>query len=871
MNMKITKYFLSMAAAVGMIAGCHKQEMVQIVSPEDVVAPVLEAVEGPIEITPSNLGFGDVTLSWSLADYGVPTQIDYSVEAAAAANPNAKVIITSGVVASAKEREAGKISTKLTYETLNAVLFNDLKLEDGVAAEVLFTVGSKVGESAKTYSNAVNVICKVTASEKQYPKIWVVGDYCGWNHGNSQYLFDFEGDDAVYQGVIDFGEKAANGWKITGVGSWDDTCNWGGDEAVTYEPEAATTQLINGGGSKDLKHYSKRFYHFSYEKATLLLTKTIGFDNIGVVGTFNGWSEVNNTDMNFNTAKQKFYADVEFTEDGEFKFNVDKAWAISFGLGEEGFLTTENGGNIAVPAGKYRIYLVMNNYKGITYEINPKMYGQEEGTATGGQTPETPETPDGPSAPVMTGWGIVGSITNWGNKTEDNTYIPDVALASDGTWHVAKGVAIPEGAEIKFRKDGDWATQWGLGADPFAANAEMTLSSDGGSGNIAPAAGTYDIYLNPETGKVWFITDGSYPGGSAAPEASEWGIVGDVNNWGNTAGVSDIVMYKTATEGLFVAYKVEMPAGGFKIRANNEWNDAKNYGLSAAGNVEVDHAYDVITSGGSGDMKIAAGTYDIWFDLTNEKVYIMTPGKAITEAQGGSSETPSTPNPEVGADASIWGVVGDVNGWVAPDITMYKTSVDGLFVARDVQMPAGGFKIRANNEWNDEANYGVEVAGAVSVNHSYTLINGAGSQNMTLAAGTYDIWFDLTNLKIYIMSPGKSISEAVAGTPVPPMTSEWYLVGDFNGWSPADPTYKMTAEGAWYVFKNFTANGKGVKFVADSSWSVNRGGTFSGANTAIALNQGGADMMIAAGTYDVYLSADASTAYFMTPGTTPAN
>ena len=73
------------------------------------------------------------------------------------------------------------------------------------------------------------------------------------------------------------------------------------------------------------------------------------------------------------------------------------------------------------------------------------------------------------------------------------------------------------------------------------------------------------------------------------------------------------------------------------------------------------------------------------------------------------------------------------------------------------------------------------------------------------------------------------------------------------------------------MFKNFTADGKGVKFVADSSWSVNRGGTFSGANTAIALNQGGADMMIAAGTYDVYLSADASTAYFMTPGTTPAN
>lgn len=39
--MKFTKYFLSLAAAVGMIAGCQKPEMIQISAPEDVVAPVL--------------------------------------------------------------------------------------------------------------------------------------------------------------------------------------------------------------------------------------------------------------------------------------------------------------------------------------------------------------------------------------------------------------------------------------------------------------------------------------------------------------------------------------------------------------------------------------------------------------------------------------------------------------------------------------------------------------------------------------------------------------------------------------------------------------------------------------------------------------
>ena len=233
-------------------------------------------------------------------------------------------------------------------------------------------------------------------------------------------------------------------------------------------------------------------------------------------------------------------------------------------------------------------------------------------------------------------------------------------------------------------------------------------------------------------------------------------------------------------------------------------------------------------------------------------------------------EEPEPEEPEFEPVASEWGIVGDVNGWNAPDITMYTTPTEGLFVARDVQLPAGGFKIRANNKWDDSKNYGLESAGNVAVDYVYKVITSGGSANLTIVAGTYDIWFDLTNTKVYIMTPGKDISEAKTGTPVAPLVDTWYLVGDFNGWKAADATYKMTAEGQWYVFKNFTANGKGVKFVADANWSVNRGGAFK-ANAAISLTQGGNDMMVTAGTYDVYLSADAKKGYFMTPGTTPAN
>ena len=149
-----------MAAAVGMIAGCQKAEIVKIAAPEDVKAPVLEALQGPIEITPTNMGLEKVTFSWSAADYGVATQVNYSLEAATAAAPATSVTITSGLT---------NTSVELTYDALNQILFNDLKLADGVAEDVLFKVGAKVGEYEKIYSNAITVSCKVTAAEKVYP------------------------------------------------------------------------------------------------------------------------------------------------------------------------------------------------------------------------------------------------------------------------------------------------------------------------------------------------------------------------------------------------------------------------------------------------------------------------------------------------------------------------------------------------------------------------------------------------------------------------------------------------------------------------------------------------------------------------------
>ena len=695
-----------LAAAVGMTAACQKEEIVTF-NPEDVVAPVLHAVED-IVVTVDNKSEA-VTFTWDAADFGVKAQVYYSLDMA---RGDKKVNLFSGVSGT---------SMNVSYDNINNKAFNDLEIPSGEAGEVTFTLGAKLNVGETFYAAPVAAKVTPTAAEKVYEKMWVVGSYNGWAHDSSnQFLYNYAEDGVIYTGVIDFGEDhSANEFKLTGGA-------WGNDEhsaTGTNAEEAATVTLVAGGGDNIAAYKAFRYYHLSFDKSAPSLSKNFSFNQVGIIGLNGDWE--NDIVMTFHAAKQRFYADIDVPAATEMKFRMDADWGVNFG-GDIKALS--NGGdNIPVEPGQYRVYFDMNNLGAVTCTFDAKMYGQEESAGT--TTPEPEPEPE----PTVQGWGLVGEYNGWGGT-------PDIMLASDGTYLVAKGVELS--GQVKFRKDADWAVNFGAPGDvepvEIAVNTELELVA--GGKNFTIAAGTYDVYLDEVNAKAWFINDGSYPGGGEAPVASEWGIVGDVNGW----AAPDITMYKTATEGLFVAYNVALPDGGFKIRANGEWNDAANYGLEIAGNVEVDHAYDVITGGGSANMTIVAGTYDIWFDLTNTKVYIMTPGKPISEAVGG----------EV----------------VAPD----------------------------------------------------------------------------------------------------PDALTWYLVGNFNGWTVADANYQMTLEGDWYVCKGVTFDGQGVKFNA-GSWSVNRGGAFVAANEAIAISQDGPDMMVAAGTYDVYMNAATDTAYFMEPGQTPAN
>lgn len=296
-------------------------------------------------------------------------------------------------------------------------------------------------------------------------------------------------------------------------------------------------------------------------------------------------------------------------------------------------------------------------------------------------------------------------------------------------------------------------------------------------------------------------------------EASEWGVVGDLTSWKNDG--SDITMYTTwKAENLFVAYNVEIASGAFKIRANNEWNDAKNYGLSVAGNIYADKYYTMTNGAGSQNITpMVYGTYDVYFDLANERVALVTPGKEYADAADGG-------DPVVvieGLKDHTWGVVGTFaasNQWTV-EVDMV---VDGDWaVAKNVELANGNeFKFRADDAW--DLSYG--SACDVNVGDKYTTYNNGGNMKFVGEDGTYNLYFSLVDAKFYMekYTPETIVTFNVADYNFANQTAlVSYTVGDVTiafdgGGNNNSPKYYTSGTAVRCYPKNtITVSGKNIK------------------------------------------------------------
>ena len=224
--------------------------------------------------------------------------------------------------------------------------------------------------------------------------------------------------------------------------------------------------------------------------------------------------------------------------------------------------------------------------------------------------------------------------------------------------------------------------------------------------------------------------------GSAGGAGERWSIIGRGNDW-----VNDLFM--TFDDGMYFADNVTFTSTDyFKFRKDAAWD--VNFGLTPKGTKVQLGKSNILVSGSEGgeDMMVAAGTYDVYF--------LPNPGVAWFMADG---QKPS----------SFWGVVGTLTGWgSSPDIAMNGTE-DGFYVAQNVTLSISDkFKIRGGCTWDDRFNYGAGKQGgeSISINKAYTMTLGASSQDMSVQAGTYDIWFKPSNGTVWVMTAGQKPAEA---------------------------------------------------------------------------------------------------------------
>ena len=354
---------------------------------------------------------------------------------------------------------------------------------------------------------------------------------------------------------------------------------------------------------------------------------------------------------------------------------------------------------------------------------NPEYTDKGDGLGFQGDLEITPEEPEQPEVPEVvyttvaeflaaaeddTEYTLTGVITRVVNTTYGNFDLTD----ETGTVYIY-GLCSPEGAQ-KY-----WAESGAKLGDTITIKTVRTSYNNAPQGKNA-----LFVVLVP------FVE-----------EASEWGIVGDLTSWGSSA---DITMFNTwKAKDLYVAYNVEIASGGFKVRANNEWNDAKNYGLETGGNVYADKYYSVVTGGGSQNICLMEyGTYDVYFDLANERVALVTPGKEYADAVDGG-------DPVVviqGLTDHEWGLVGSFNGWDVANYVVAEVEGDWA-VAKNVTLANGAeFKFAADKAWT--LSYG--TGSDVNVGETYTTYNNGGNMKFVGEAGAYNIYFSLVDAKFYM-------------------------------------------------------------------------------------------------------------------------
>lgn len=345
-------------------------------------------------------------------------------------------------------------------------------------------------------------------------------------------------------------------------------------------------------------------------KINLVMTPKAPFidTNYYLVGQMTDWSL--DTKFKFTHSDADVYEDPVFTimftttDDNQYwkiipQGNVDAGniWAVEnnpkgvVGVEKDGddamsgtLLTTTSKGEKAnagklAKAGTYQMTINMMDYTYSIKQIAPEYY-------------------------------LVGALQSWSDQNMSCLMTAETAMVQNFTtkWTGDANLKIWLGSDF-----GKWDNAFGSASGDGVSAAEGKLKANGGA-IVCPEKNAYYTFTADFSTMTYKWTK------LANQNPTEFKYVSLIGVGGKWNEGDDIDLKQVAPHNWYLA-KQEIPAGGLKIRADHKWRDDGNWGVAEGQKYESKGT--LITSGGSGNIPVPAGTYNIYFnDITGAYAFV---------------------------------------------------------------------------------------------------------------------------------------------------------------------------------------------------------------------------------------------------------
>lgn len=205
---------------------------------------------------------------------------------------------------------------------------------------------------------------------------------------------------------------------------------------------------------------------------------------------------------------------------------------------------------------------------------------------------------------------LVGALQSWSDQNMSCLMTAETAMVQNFTtkWTGDANMKIWLGSDF-----GKWDNAFGSASGDGVNTAEGKLKAGGGA-IVCPEKGAYYTFTADFSTMTYKWTKLANQNPTEFKNVSLIGVGGKWNDG------DDIDLKQEAPHNWYLA-KQEIPAGGLKIRADHKWRDDGNWGFAEGQKYESKGT--LITSGGSSNISVSAGTYNIYFnDITGAYAFV---------------------------------------------------------------------------------------------------------------------------------------------------------------------------------------------------------------------------------------------------------